>query len=97
MSTSRVAGAFEGTGQSQVGRTAPGARAIRLDAAVAPAPVLTVTDVGPESPPTSIAGDRTHTAIEPGFPSVLDSSPAPIEPSLAAPDQLDGGWRSRGG
>jgi Protein of unknown function (DUF1549)/Protein of unknown function (DUF1553)/Planctomycete cytochrome C len=52
---------------------------------VAPAAVMTVTDVGPVSPPTWIAGDRKPEPIEPGFPSVLDPSPARIEPSPAAP------------
>ena len=52
---------------------------------VPPAPVLTATDVGPVSPPTSIPGERKQKAIEPGFPSVLDPSDARIEASPAAP------------
>ena len=52
---------------------------------VPPAPVLTATDVGPVSPPTSIPGDASREAIEPGFPSVLDPSGARIEPSPRAP------------
>ncbi len=59
----------------------------RFDAVrpIPPEPVLTVTDVGPVSPPTWIAGDRKPEPIEPGFPSVLDPAPARIEPSPAAP------------
>ena len=41
---------------------------------VPPAPVLTVTDVGPVSPPTSIPGERGQRAIEPGFPVGARSS-----------------------
>jgi hypothetical protein len=52
---------------------------------VAPAPVLTATDVGPVSPPTLIPGERNGDPIAPGFPSVLDPSPAQISPSAAAP------------
>jgi hypothetical protein len=54
-----------------------------------PAPpdsVMTVTDVGPTAPPTVIAGDRRREPIAPGFLSVVDPSPAPIEKSPAAPD-----------
>jgi len=50
-----------------------------------PAPVLTVTDVGPISPPTLIAGDRKQEVVEPGFLSILEPGPAEIEPSQAAP------------
>jgi hypothetical protein len=52
---------------------------------VPPAPVLTATDVGPVSPPTSVPGEHSGGLIEPGFPSVLDPSPAQIKPSAAAP------------
>ena len=47
--------------------------------------VLTVTDVGPVSPPTVIAGDSGGKAIEPGFLSVLDAAGAPVGASRAAP------------
>jgi hypothetical protein len=50
-----------------------------------PAPVLTATDVGPDSPSTQIAGDRKEGAIEAGFLSILDPGPARIEASKAAP------------
>ncbi len=52
---------------------------------VVPAPVLTVTDVGPISPPTSIPGERGRGAIEPGFPSILEESCARVEASPRAP------------
>jgi mono/diheme cytochrome c family protein len=52
---------------------------------VAPEPVLTVTDVGPVSPPTWVPGERGEKPIDPGFPSVLDSSSARIEASPRAP------------
>ena len=52
---------------------------------VAPAPVLTATDLGPVSPPTVIPDDRKQEAIEPGYLSVLDPGPARIAPSPAAP------------
>ena len=52
---------------------------------VPPATVLTVTDVGPVSPPTTIPGERNRGAIEPGFPSVLDASSARVEASPRAP------------
>ena len=52
---------------------------------VAPAPVLTATDLGPISPPTVIPGDRKQQSIEPGFLSMLDQEPARIAPSPAAP------------
>ena len=45
---------------------------------VAPAQVLTATDVGPVSPPTLIPGDRKKRLIEPGFPSVLGASDARV-------------------
>jgi hypothetical protein len=59
----------------------------RFDSILAdvPVPVLTATDVGLVSPPTSIAGDRKKEVIEPGYLSVLDSAPAQIAPSKAAP------------
>ena len=50
-----------------------------------PGPVLTVTDVGPVSPPTVIASDSGGKAIEPGFLSVLDTAGAPVRASRAAP------------
>jgi Protein of unknown function (DUF1549)/Protein of unknown function (DUF1553)/Planctomycete cytochrome C len=50
-----------------------------------PAPVLTATDVGPVSPPTSIAGNRKQAAIEPGFLSALDPGAARIERPKKAP------------
>jgi hypothetical protein len=53
---------------------------------VPPDPVLTVTDVGPISPPTWIPGQRNLGPIEPGFPSVLDPGSARIEPPAAAPN-----------
>src|SRR5262249_28778310 len=43
------------------------------------------TDVGRIAPATVIPGDRKPEAIEPGFLSALDSSPARIEPPAAAP------------
>ena len=52
---------------------------------IPPEPVLTVSDVGPISPPTWIPGRASQGPIEPGFPSVLDPSPARIEPPVAAP------------
>ena len=52
---------------------------------VEPEPVLTATDVGPIAPPTVIPGDRKPEPIAPGFLSILDPSPARIEPSPAAP------------
>jgi hypothetical protein len=52
---------------------------------IPPQPVLTVTDVGPVAPPTSIPGERGPKSIEPGFPSVLDPSDARIEASPRAP------------
>ena len=59
----------------------------RLDALkpAAPPPVLTVTDVGPVAPPTTIPGGRKAEPIEPGFLSILDPAPARIEPPPAAP------------
>lgn len=47
--------------------------------------VMTVTDVGPEAPPTIIAGDRSKTPIEPGVPTIFDPEPTPIERPAAAP------------
>jgi Protein of unknown function (DUF1549)/Protein of unknown function (DUF1553)/Planctomycete cytochrome C len=52
---------------------------------VSPEPVLTVTDVGPVSPPTCIPGERSQKAVDPGFPSVLDPSDARIEANPRAP------------
>jgi Protein of unknown function (DUF1549)/Protein of unknown function (DUF1553)/Planctomycete cytochrome C len=52
---------------------------------VSPATVLTVTDVGPVSPPTTIPDERNRGVIEPGFPSVLDASSARVEASARAP------------
>ncbi len=52
---------------------------------VPPGPVLTVTDVGPVSPPTVIAGDSAGKAIEPGFLSALDAAGAPVHAGGAAP------------
>ena len=37
-----------------------------------------VTDVGPQAPPTMIPGDRQQRVIAPGFPTVLEASPAEI-------------------
>lgn len=45
---------------------------------------LTVTDVGPVAPPTIIPGDRSRTAIEPGFLTILDPKPATVEPLPAS-------------
>jgi hypothetical protein len=51
-----------------------------------PAPeVLTATDVGPEAPPTTIPGTRPTDPIAPGFLSVLDPSPARLDPPPADP------------
>ena len=60
----------------------------RFDAVrpIPPEPVLTVTDVGPVSPPTWIAGDRKPEPIEPGFPRCSTRRPALIEPSPARPE-----------
>ena len=52
---------------------------------VPPGQVLTVTDVGPASPPTAVAGEPGGKAIEPGFLSVLDPAGVPVEASRAAP------------
>jgi len=52
---------------------------------IPPEPVLTVSDVGPVSPPTWIPGQRNQGLIEPGFPSVFDPAPARIESPAAAP------------
>ena len=52
---------------------------------VPPARVLTVSDVAPASPPTLIPGEPGGKAVSPGFPSVLDPSPARIEASPTAP------------
>jgi hypothetical protein len=72
------------------GRLTPEARA-RLDAAKRelkrfdpyrpepPARAFTATDVGPAAPPTVIPGDRRAEAIEPGFLTLLDPGPAPVE------------------
>ncbi|AMV37768.1 PSD1 and planctomycete cytochrome C domain-containing protein [Planctomyces sp. SH-PL62] len=58
--------------------------------AIKPAPLpvaLGVRDVGAEAPPTAIPGGRkAPTPVEPGFPSVLDPSPAAIPPVAVAPD-----------
>jgi mono/diheme cytochrome c family protein len=45
----------------------------------APAPAFTATDVGPESPPMVMPGDRRAEPIEPGFLSILDPAPAALE------------------
>ncbi|MEO6809294.1 MAG: PSD1 and planctomycete cytochrome C domain-containing protein, partial [Isosphaeraceae bacterium] len=47
--------------------------------------ILTVTDVGPIAPPTTIPGDRSNQEIEPGFLTLLDPEPAQINrpPSAA--------------
>ena len=47
---------------------------------VAPEPVLTVTDVGPISPPTVIPGDRKHGADRAGISLGARPAPARIEP-----------------
>jgi Protein of unknown function (DUF1549)/Protein of unknown function (DUF1553) len=52
---------------------------------VPPAPVLTVTDVGPVSTPTTIPDEHSRKAIEPGFPSALGASATRIEASPRAP------------
>ncbi|WZO97880.1 PSD1 and planctomycete cytochrome C domain-containing protein [Isosphaeraceae bacterium EP7] len=39
---------------------------------------LSVVDVGPEAPPTTIPGDRTKSPVEPGYLTLLDPSPASI-------------------
>jgi Protein of unknown function (DUF1549)/Protein of unknown function (DUF1553)/Planctomycete cytochrome C len=52
---------------------------------VPPDSVMTATDLGPVAPPTVIPGDRKQEAIEPGYLSALDSRPAPIASSPAAP------------
>jgi hypothetical protein len=59
----------------------------QFDSMIADAPpvVLTATDVGPLSPPTSIAGEGKQETIEPGFLSILEPGPARIELSQAAP------------
>lgn len=44
-----------------------------------PGRAFTVTDVGPESPPTTIPGDRSGRTIEPGYLAVLGSEPAAID------------------
>jgi hypothetical protein len=68
---------------------------------VPPDPVLTVTDVGPVSPPTWIPGERGQKAIVPGFPSVLDPSEAQIQANPRAPHSTGrrlalARWLSRG-
>jgi hypothetical protein len=52
---------------------------------VPPTPVMTVTDLGPVSPPTIVPGSRKNDPIEPGYLSLLDPRPARIESSPAAP------------
>ena len=52
---------------------------------VAPEPLLTVTDIGPVSPPTWVPGEHGQKPIDPGFPSVLDPAAARIEASPRAP------------
>ena len=48
-------------------------------------PVLTVTDIGPVSPPTCIPGERSEKALAPGFLSVLDPSDLRIEANPHSP------------
>ncbi|MCH5375092.1 MAG: DUF1553 domain-containing protein, partial [Planctomycetes bacterium] len=43
-------------------------------------PAFTITDVGPEAPPTIIPGDRRQREIPPGFLTVLDAAPPQIIP-----------------
>jgi hypothetical protein len=52
---------------------------------VEPGRVMSATDVGPIAPSTVIPGDRKQEPIEPGFLSVLDPTPARVEPSPSAP------------
>lgn len=49
-------------------------------------PVETVSDVGREAPPTLIPGDRSRTPVEPGFLTLLDPSPASIQPVSGWPE-----------
>ncbi len=51
-----------------------------------PASVMTVRDVGPIAPPTTIPGKPRKGTIEPGFPKALDPSPPAIATPPAAPD-----------
>jgi Protein of unknown function (DUF1549)/Protein of unknown function (DUF1553)/Planctomycete cytochrome C len=53
---------------------------------VPPDPVLTATDIGPDSPPTRIPGQPDEGSIEPGFPTVLEPAPARIERPVVAPN-----------
>ena len=43
-----------------------------------PEPILTVTDVGPVSPPTVIPGGRGRQVVEPGYLTILDPGPARV-------------------
>ncbi len=52
---------------------------------VPPASVLSATDVGPVSPPTTIPGDRNRRLIEPGFPSVFGAADAKLGDNPRAP------------
>jgi hypothetical protein len=47
--------------------------------------VYSVSDVGPQPPPTHIPGGRDPQLVPPGFLTVLDSSPLEIEPLPQAP------------
>jgi hypothetical protein len=44
---------------------------------------MLVTDIGAVASPLTIPKDKTETAIEPGFLTLLDESPARIEPIAA--------------
>jgi mono/diheme cytochrome c family protein len=49
-----------------------------------PTQAFVASDVGPTSPVTCMPDDRTKAPIDPGFPTLLDSAPAAIEPPPAA-------------
>ena len=63
-----------------------------------PPTCLTVTDVGPVAPPTTIPGARKAEPIEPGYP-VAPRSPAPprSSPRRPRPARPGGGWPWRAG
>jgi Protein of unknown function (DUF1549)/Protein of unknown function (DUF1553)/Planctomycete cytochrome C len=68
---------------------------------VPPGQVLTVTDVGPVSPPTAIAREAGGKAIKPGFLSALDEVGAQVEVNPVGPHSTGrrlalARWLSRG-
>ncbi len=61
---------------------------------------MTVTDIGPVAPPTTIPKDKTQTRIAPGILTLLEEAPMKVKPVTGAPNSTGrraalAGWLTR--